>query len=74
MAEIIGKIVKNHMSKETKLQEADVGAMMEFVLDGLHQNSMLSKDSVNSRVSYRDMLDTMFSSFGGDDDDFMIDR
>jgi magnesium chelatase subunit I len=70
----IEKIIKNNMGEDAKLQNADIGAMMEFVLDGLHQNSMLSKDSVNSRVSYRDMLDTMFSSLGGDDDDFMIDR
>ena len=42
---------------------------MEFVLDGLHQNSMLSKDHIDNSVSYRDMLDRMFSSFSRDDDD-----
>lgn len=48
--------------------EAVVGAAMEFVLDGLHQNSMLSKDIVASKTSYRDMLDTMFSSLRDDDE------
>jgi len=50
---------------------AVLGAAMEFVLDGLHQSSMLSKDMLNSKTSYRDMLNTMFSSLQDDDDDLV---
>lgn len=49
---------------------ASLGTVMEFVLDGLHQNSMLSKDIVDKRASYTDMLSTMMSSLqAGVDDD-----
>lgn len=48
---------------------AELGAVMEFILDGLHQNSMLSKDFLESKTSYRDMLNTMMSSLRRDDDD-----
>jgi len=34
---------------------------MEFILEGLHQNSMLSKDEVENRRVYGDMLQRMFS-------------
>ena len=51
----------------------DLGPGMEFVLEGLHQNSILSRDRTDGGgVSYRDMLKSMFSGFrsgAGDDDD-----
>jgi magnesium chelatase subunit I len=34
---------------------------MEFLLDGLHQNSKIAKDEVAARVSYKDMLGTIFT-------------
>ncbi|HVP15654.1 MAG TPA: hypothetical protein VMS88_08920 [Terriglobales bacterium] len=46
-------------------EEAAVG--MEFVLEGLHQNSMLSRERADgSRTSYKDMLKTMLSGLGDD--------
>lgn len=48
--------------------DAEVGAAMEFVLDGLHQFSMLSKDMVDNHATYGDMLDAMFSSIHEDDE------
>jgi magnesium chelatase subunit I len=39
----------------------------EFVLEGLHQNSMLSRErSDDARTSYKDMLKTMLSGIGED--------
>jgi hypothetical protein len=32
---------------------------MEFVLDGLHQNSKIAKDETNDSVSYKDMSGRM---------------
>lgn len=49
---------------------AVLGAAMEFVLDGLHQNSMLSKDILDSKTSYSDMFNSMFSSFKSGEDFF----
>jgi len=57
------------MKLKKDVNNGELGAAMEFVLDGLHQNSMLSKDIVDLKTSYRDMLDTMFSSFREEEDE-----
>jgi magnesium chelatase subunit I len=46
-------------------EEATVA--MEFVLEGLHQHSMLSRERTDGqRTSYKDMLKTMLSGLGED--------
>jgi magnesium chelatase subunit I len=42
---------------------------MEFVLDGLHQNSLLSRDEMGPVRTYSDMLKKMFSNISHDDDE-----
>jgi hypothetical protein len=43
---------------------------MEFVLEGLHQNSALSRERVDmGQVSYRDMLKSMLSGMRTRDED-----
>jgi len=37
---------------------------MEFVLEGLHQNSLVAREELGAKVSYRDMLKQMFESMG----------
>jgi magnesium chelatase subunit I len=37
---------------------------MEFVLEGLHQNSLVAREDLDAAVSYKDMLKTMFESMG----------
>ena len=60
------------MKLKKDVTSGELGAAMEFLLDGLHQNSMLSKDIVDTKTSYKDMLDTMFSSFREEqDEDFL---
>ena len=40
---------------------------MELVLEGLHQNSMLSRERTgDAGTSYKDMLKTMLSGLGED--------
>ncbi len=68
----LGQVVDKHMPVMKGDHEAMRISAMEFVLDGLHQHSMLSKETVNSKASYGDMLDTMFSSLHrGPEDDFL---
>jgi len=48
----------------------ETASAMEFVLDGLHQNSRLAKDEVDHKTSYKDLVGTIFSgrgSFNSDD-------
>jgi hypothetical protein len=38
---------------------------MEFVLEGLHQNSKIAKDEVDHVTSYKDMVGSIFPVQGG---------
>ena len=67
------KLVSSQMQIDDS-NEHELAAAMEFVLDGLHHFSMLSKDNVDTKIAYRDMLDTMFSSLGRGQDDFFTDE
>jgi len=42
---------------------------MEFVLDGMHQNSMLSRDEMGLVRTYSDMIKKMFSNMAREDED-----
>lgn len=41
-----------------------LASAMEFVLDGLHQNSKIAKDEVDHVTHYKDMVGSIFSSKG----------
>ncbi len=48
----------------------ELGTAMEFVLEGLHQHSILSRERVDlGQVSYRDVLKSMFSGLRTGEDD-----
>lgn len=58
-------------SQIKELEESDLYSWMDLVLEGLHQNSQLSKQDMDDQSLYSDMLGSMFSSIGGmSDDDF----
>jgi len=43
---------------------------MEFVLEGLHQHSVLSRERVDlGRVAFKDVLKSMFSGLPAGDED-----
>ena len=44
----------------SSVESAEVALHMEFLLEGLHQNSLLAKVDLDSGSSYRDMLKEMF--------------
>jgi magnesium chelatase subunit I len=48
--------------------EGDTFVAMELVLEGLHQNSLLSKEDLDHGFAYGDMLQTMFSGLGSEGD------
>jgi hypothetical protein len=37
---------------------------MEFILDGLHQNSRIAKDEVDHQISYKDLVGSIFAGQG----------
>ncbi len=63
-------LVKKHSSPGTP---AETASMMEFVLEALHQNSLVGKDLYDGESAYNDIMGSMLSSLGGgpgEDDDF----
>ncbi|MBI4566259.1 MAG: magnesium chelatase [Planctomycetes bacterium] len=42
--------------------EAETALAMEFVLEGMHQLSLVAREELGAKVSYRDMLKQMFES------------
>jgi magnesium chelatase subunit I len=46
----------------------ELPAAMEFVLDGLHQNSKIAKEEEERTTSYRDMVGSIFSGKGFEED------
>lgn len=45
-------------------EKFELPSVMEFVLDGLHQNSKLAKDEVDHRTLYTDMVGSIFAGQG----------
>ncbi|MEX0845080.1 MAG: magnesium chelatase, partial [Balneolaceae bacterium] len=55
------KLIKNHAENAPKTERY---IWMDFALEALHQNSMLSKQDLDDQTLYSDMLGSMFSSLG----------
>lgn len=45
-------------------EKYELPSVMEFVLDGLHQNSKIAKDEVDHVTSYKDLVGSIFSGPG----------
>lgn len=59
--------LKEVTKKYFKLDEKDqygLASAMEFVLDGLHQNSKIAKDEIDHETHYKDMVGTIFGGKG----------
>lgn len=53
--------------------EHELASLMEFVLDGLHQNSKIAKDEIDSEIIYKDMVGSMFNqggNYGGYEEEY----
>ena len=59
-------VVKKHSNPSTP---AETAAAMEFVLEALHQHSLVGKDQLASTNTYSDIMGSVLSSLGSFDDD-----
>ena len=55
-------LAKKHLKAA---DEEELATVMEFVLDGLHQNSLVAKEALDQRVRYSDMLANMLKNMKG---------
>ena len=45
-------------------EQHELPSVMEFVLDGLHQNSKIAKDEMDHRTAYKDLVGSIFTGQG----------
>lgn len=57
------ELTKRHMKISEESKE-ELAAAMEFVLDGLHQNSKIAKDEVDHMTAYKDLVGSIFLQKG----------
>ncbi|HTR80923.1 MAG TPA: sigma 54-interacting transcriptional regulator [Bacteroidota bacterium] len=60
-------LTKRHM-KIDESNKHEFASAMEFVLDGLHQNSKIAKDEVEHVTTYKDMVGSIFTRKGSAED------
>ncbi len=63
------ELTRTYLNEMLQRQPGFLPVAMEFVLEGLHQNSMLSKDEIDNVKVYGDMIQRMFDGIQEDDDD-----
>ncbi len=62
------ELVIKHFKLDESADNTEIASAMEFVLEGLHQHSVLSKDQVANHSSYGHFADSIFSSLSKDED------
>jgi magnesium chelatase subunit I len=62
-------VVKKFLPAELISSPGELAVGMEFLLESLHQNSMLSKDEVDNVRTYSDMINKMFSTINRSEDE-----
>lgn len=60
--------LKEVVANQSEAKGEEQLVLMDFVLEALHQHSMLGKEDLDARRSYSDMLGSMLGSMGGMDD------
>jgi magnesium chelatase subunit I len=61
------ELTRRHMKIEES-NKVELASAMEFVLDGLHQNSKIAKDEVEHVTTYKDMVGSIFTGRGSSGD------
>jgi magnesium chelatase subunit I len=61
--------IKKHFSVAEFDEEINLAVAKEFVLEALYQSSYLSKFESNEKVTYKDLVGTIFNSLPDEDDD-----
>jgi magnesium chelatase subunit I len=60
--ESVDGLKKTALAHMKPKREEEVPLAMEFLLEGLHQNSLIAKDELDGGVVYKDILKTMFET------------
>jgi len=66
--EAVKSFVKKYFPADELKDELVLAVAKEFVLEGLYQSSYLSKFEANERVTYKDLVETIFNSLPDDEE------
>jgi len=61
-------LAKKYFPGEYLKNEHDLATAKEFILEGLHQNSFLSKFESEGKATYKDLVESIFNGLPNDDD------
>lgn len=64
----LDNLVKKYFHSEITNSKIELAVAKEFVLEGLHQSSYLSKYEANGKFTYKDLVETIFNSLPENDD------
>ncbi|MFQ5631763.1 MAG: magnesium chelatase, partial [bacterium] len=67
----LARLSEMFLAKKIEGESLFSSVAREFILEGLHQNSLLSKDELENVRIYGDMLQSMFSGMREDEDEFL---
>jgi len=61
-------LARKYFPKEFISDDHDIAVAKEFILEGLHQNSFLSKFESENQTTYKDLVESIFNGIPDDDD------
>ena len=61
-------LARKYFPKEYISDPFDLAVAKEFILEGLHQNSFLSKFESEGEATYKDLVESIFNGISDDDD------
>jgi len=64
----LDQYIKKYFPADYIKDELNLAVVKEFVLEALHQNAFLSKFESNGKVTYKDLVDTIFNSLPEDEE------
>ena len=68
------KHIKKYYHKDKPETDLEVAVVKEFILEGLYQNSFLSKFSSDGKATYKDLVQSIFNSLPEDEDEKSLDN
>jgi magnesium chelatase subunit I len=67
--EQLEKLIKKYYPADKIKDELDLAVMKEFILEGLYQSAFLSKFTSQGKVTYKDLMESIFNSLPDEEDE-----
>jgi magnesium chelatase subunit I len=65
----LDKLIRKYYPKDKIRTELDLTVLKEFILEGLYQSSYLSKFTADGKVTYKDLMESIFNTLPEEEQD-----